>query len=92
MLGIRVLGFVVLSFSVSRFLVLGVWGVRVLGFWGLGLFLGLSFQDFEDFRRLRGLGFLGSFRLQDWINVRDPLYFLGYGIPYMYVKSILFSS
>ena len=26
-----------------------------------------------------------------WINVRDPLYFLGYGIPYIYVKRILFS-
>ena len=21
-----------------------------------------------------------------WINVRDPLYFLGYGIPHIYVK------
>ena len=27
-----------------------------------------------------------------WINVRDPLYFLGLGIPYIYVKRILFSS
>ena len=27
-----------------------------------------------------------------WINVRDPLYFLGYGIPSIYVKRILFSS
>ena len=27
-----------------------------------------------------------------WINVRDPLYFLGYGIPYTYLKRILFSS
>ena len=26
-----------------------------------------------------------------WINVRDPLYFLGCGIPYIYVKRILFS-
>ena len=26
------------------------------------------------------------------INVRDPLYFLGYGIPYIYVKRILFPS
>ena len=26
----------------------------------------------------------------NWINVRDPLYFLGYGIPYIYVKRILF--
>ena len=23
-----------------------------------------------------------------WINVRDPLYLLGYGLPYMYVKRI----
>ena len=28
----------------------------------------------------------------NWINVRDPLYFLGYGIPYIYVKRILFFS
>ena len=27
-----------------------------------------------------------------WINVRDPVYFLGYGIPYIYEKRILFSS
>ena len=27
-----------------------------------------------------------------WINVRDPLYFLVYGIPYIYEKRILFSS
>ena len=27
-----------------------------------------------------------------WINVRDPLYFLGYGTPHIYVKRILFSS
>ena len=26
------------------------------------------------------------------INVRDPLYFLGYGIPYIHVKRILLSS
>ena len=25
------------------------------------------------------------------INVRDPLYFLAYGIPYIYVNRILFS-
>ena len=31
-------------------------------------------------------------RGEDWINVRDPLYFLGYGIPYIYEKRILFSS
>ena len=27
-----------------------------------------------------------------WINVRVPLNFLGYGIPYIYEKRILFSS
>ena len=27
----------------------------------------------------------------NWINVKDPLYFLGYGIPRIYVKRILFS-
>ena len=26
----------------------------------------------------------------NWINVRDPFYFLGYGIPYIYVKRIFF--
>ena len=29
--------------------------------------------------------------LQNWINVRDPLYFLRYGILYVYVKRILSS-
>ena len=29
---------------------------------------------------------------QNWINVRDPLYFLRYGIPYSNVNRILFSS
>ena len=27
-----------------------------------------------------------------WINVRDPSYFLGHGIPYSYVKNDPFSS
>ena len=27
-----------------------------------------------------------------WINVRDPSYFLEYGILYIYVERILFSS
>ena len=36
--------------------------------------------------------FWGNFKALSWINVRDPLYFLGYGIPYIYVKRILFSS
>ena len=27
-----------------------------------------------------------SSRLLNWNNVRDPLYFLGRGIPYIYVK------
>ena len=30
-------------------------------------------------------------KAHDWINVRDPLHFLGYGIPYIFEKRILFS-
>ena len=28
----------------------------------------------------------------NWISARDTLYFLGYGIPYIYMQEILFSS
>ena len=37
--------------------------------------------------RIQGPGVLDLEKLGDyWINVRDPLYFLGYGIPYIYAK------
>ena len=41
-------------------------------------------------------GEVGTLRVsvawRNWINVRDPLYFLGYGIPYIYENRIFFSS
>ena len=67
-------------------------GFRSSGFTDSCGFMCYGAGELNPLPRDRRAFLIGLHKTLNWIHVRDPLYFLGYGIPYIYVKRILFSS